>query len=365
MRKEENMKKKKLQILAFLAIVFVSLTHPGCQNKPVPVEIEEIEVTEILNLSALKPTFKVSSVLPNISAFEMDQDQNLYFCDTQNHRSLKYNKEGRFLKQIGQIGQVEDGLYYPIGLRVQNGKVYILNVEGKNLKTFDTEGRFISRIEFDNAYCAESMVKENDRFYVNIRYKDKENFNKQKLISIFSDNGAKKGSFVRVLQPARLYPFSEFNACYLEKENGKLYGAFKCYPVIFCYDLKDGREIYYRDLLKDGIAEFDALYQFGIDNGADLPHDLKMERGVKTVLYIKAFAAAPNGDVYLGLCLENNPTQAIVLRFDDKGILKKRLRLKWKGQSISFVGKIIFQAPGKRYVAGQLESGKDFHLFRF
>lgn len=74
---------------------------------------------------------------------------DLFVLDNMNHRVLVF-REGRFLRQIGQIGQGEGDLHQPVAMCIdKNDRLYIVDQENKRIQIFLSDGSPYGRFQAD------------------------------------------------------------------------------------------------------------------------------------------------------------------------------------------------------------------------
>ena len=75
----------------------------------------------------------------------LDSKENLYVVDQNNKRIQKFNKQGQFITQFGQIGEEKLGTPTNIAIDKQDF-IYILDKDKSYFLRFDSKGAFINRI---------------------------------------------------------------------------------------------------------------------------------------------------------------------------------------------------------------------------
>ncbi|MFZ3170838.1 MAG: 6-bladed beta-propeller [Carboxydocellales bacterium] len=66
-------------------------------------------------------------------------NQNVYVTDVGKQRILKFDLNGKLLIQVGKEGEKPDELYYPQGLKVVNGKLYVADSNNYRLKVYNAD----------------------------------------------------------------------------------------------------------------------------------------------------------------------------------------------------------------------------------
>ena len=350
-------------IIIFFAM-FSALAAPAC--KPGKIPVQEIEAREILDLSNLEPKIDDGDLGEYSCAFAMDETENLYFADSQQHCVLKFDIKGRFLNRIGHVGMEGDGLYYPWGLFIEKDKLYILDNRGRSLKIYDTAGNFVSWMKFSDAYWAETLCVDKGNIFLNIRYFDEKNYNQHKLISVFSEKGKKKDAFGKIIRSHKFFGYSFFNTSYLTSVKNKIYGAFRFYPAVFCYDFT-GREVYYHDLKNSKIEEIQRLNKEGIEGGMDMPGAIKTaEWGARAINYCSSFAVDREGRGYMSVdCYDQKSSRNTIICVDTAGIPQKKLKLTLHGKPVRRIDQLIITGKNKRCAIGNIEGSKRVYLFKF
>lgn len=76
----------------------------------------------------------------------------IYVSDTNNHRVVVFDYNGRVVRKFGDTGDQSKRLIFPYGLAVVNGEVYVADAGLMKVAVFDTQGNF-------RRYFAEKVLK--------------------------------------------------------------------------------------------------------------------------------------------------------------------------------------------------------------
>lgn len=345
-------------LIEMILIFFLFLLNP-VSGEDYPTR--EIEVTPLLNLNTLEPKVNVIQLtIISRSFFSVDSKENLYFLDTSNHRILKFNKDGKFISQIGSIGQSEKDLYNPVGIFVTNNTLYILDDAGKKIKLFSLNGNYLSSFAIENAHLSGSLYVCNDLILVNVKYRNKESYNQEKLIAIFNKKGKRIKNVGKIIKCNKIAGYLTFNSIFINVVDNIIFGGFSYYPVIFAFDF-EGRELFYKNLT-DLVKEIQELIEYGKKMGFDTPESMKEEWGVRAVIYCSGFGVDKNKHIYYALNVSHQK-KYLVLHFDEKGALLEKIIFK-NGKRVIQVIHLYVDEQGNRWGIGFIE--KDgFFLFKF
>lgn len=295
--------------------------------------------------------------LPNMVA--MDRNENVYYCEVDHHRVVKFSIDGHFETQFGRIGQDEQGLYYPMGITIHNGVLYILDNEGKSLKSYHQDGRFINAVTFDEKtiYRADAIVIDNSNVYTDARYRSRDWKNKG-LISVYFMEGQKRRAFGRAIIGDRIQLYLNRNIIYMEIRSGRIYGAYKYSPTIFCYTL-EGKELFSLDLRTIDAGElFNSRFRHleELDDGSN-------PNKVTSYVYFHDFSL----DEYCNYQLIFNYfdlKDAHALIINTNGQPLKKIKFRNKGKPVFPLAKVFRSPTGKTYVIGSLPGSKELSLFK-
>lgn len=257
-----------------------------------------VTLEPVFNLSNLSPRINPANIVSFPSTIAVDESSNIYICDGDKHRILKFRLQGNLVKQIGRDGQSKQDLHYPQGILIKDGILYVLDDGGKQVKLFNYEGNYIKSFEINEPrpYCSDSILVHGKYIYLDTRYQVKD-WNDRNLISVFTVNGKIEGSFGRILPSKRRLVYRVMNRTYLSLYNGTLYGSFITAPVVFRYSL-DGKELLFRDLRHMDIdVEVNGMFKKSIDN----PDDDPVPGRVRVIAYINGFIIDQNGNYLLTL----------------------------------------------------------------
>ena len=307
----------------------------GCSpQKRETVVLKTVQIEPILELDSLRPKVDVNqSLLYHVgNVLEIDDDKNLYFLDTPRHRIMKYTMGGKFVTQIGSIGQDDESLYYPSGIAIDLGILYILDQEGRRIKLFTLDGDFISGFQIHDAYGAESISVKDSKVFASVKYNNKES-NQNKLVSVFNSEGNRIDEFLSLIETVSFPAHVMFNKVVLFSRDSAIYSGHKFFPILRRYDLKNRRE-WIKDLLEANIDEIHGIYEEGKRRSVDQPNSIKEEDGVFAMNYCTGLAVGVDGFIYYALNYDRS-MKGMVLKFDTKGDLLEKMSFLYHDKLLS------------------------------
>lgn len=80
---------------------------------------------------------------------DVDSIQNIYVLDVQNHRLLKFDRNGQFLWKTGRKGQGPGEIESPHDIKVMNNGSIVVADHGGNLHYFDKTGNFQKMVRLE------------------------------------------------------------------------------------------------------------------------------------------------------------------------------------------------------------------------
>ncbi len=88
----------------------------------------------------------------SIPQLAFDSDENLYILDTGNHRVVVFDRDGRFVRQIGRRGNGPGELNMPTGVTTSaDGKVVVQDVGNSNISIFERDGTFLFTLPMERS----------------------------------------------------------------------------------------------------------------------------------------------------------------------------------------------------------------------
>jgi hypothetical protein len=118
------------------------------------------------------PDTSKSNILYRPTTVRSDSRGNVFVLDAGNHRIMEFAQDGRFLKQIGHIGQGPGDLLRPVDFVIDKGDyLYVLEDGNKRISIFDSDGCFRKAFPIRYGYTPFSIcVKGDGKIMVNIPF---------------------------------------------------------------------------------------------------------------------------------------------------------------------------------------------------
>ena len=121
----------------------------------------------------------------------LDQKNNhLMIVDNDNHRFLFYSRDGKFIKEIGEVGFDNGQFRYPYSITLdKQGRIYIVDVLNTRVQVFSPQGEFLRTIgewgiEKGQFFRPQGIaIDHKERIYVT------ESYQKIGVIQLFSQDG--------------------------------------------------------------------------------------------------------------------------------------------------------------------------------
>lgn len=347
--------------IAFLALLMGLLScQPGKSTG-----VKTITIRSTVSLADASPCI-MNSRLFSLNYFAADDRNNIYLTDIQYHRVLKYDGRGRFLRQIGSIGQSFGDLYAPIACWVKGDVLFILNDGGKEVSRFSLDGTALSSFEIKEAWLSDSLCVGDHYLFAGVKYSDPTNYNSLPLLTAFSEDGKKTADIGRLIQTSFRAGYINFNKIVLAVSGQTIFGAFIHQPIIFSYAF-DGTERFYVSLDDIAIPQFEEKSKKAHDGTRDTPDVQKTDLSFRGVVYCEGFGVGPDMSIYYAINdyrrLPANERKHLILNIDKNGLLNEKLILRHKGRNIRTYG-LYIDPRGIRYGIGSIQDENCF-LFKF
>ncbi len=243
--------------VSFLTILSVFLLfiniNCGPNTKQYPTFTLQMEPFAVVN-----DTIK-SHILYQPSIVRIDLKGNIFLLDQGNNRVVEYSSNGKYLKQIGSIGQGPGDLLNPNYIDIDgNDNLFVLEVGNKRISVFDSSGIFINSFLTPGGPDPVSIcVISNKKVLVN-----QPEINGP-LFYVYNSDGKLIDSLGRV-ESFENPPFKgpNFVATYVYNSvdarfdgKGRIYVSYRDRPLLKCYS-ESGKLIYDKNLTG---SEIDSL----------------------------------------------------------------------------------------------------------
>lgn len=173
-----------LFLLLFLLYLFYLFTRPP---QFVGGERRETGISPIFSIYGFG-TERISRP----DAVALDEDGNMYVTDTDNHRIVVFDRNGRFLAKFGKAGKAQGELWFPNGIAVApGGNIYVLSKALDKITIYNKNYRPIWEVSIPNPQAAAVVGK---RLYVATDRGVMIGDLAGKLLATFGKKGRAKGS---------------------------------------------------------------------------------------------------------------------------------------------------------------------------
>ena len=82
----------------------------------------------------------------NICGVAVDNDENVYISDSGHHCIFKFNKRGKLQKKFGKEGSGPGEFYFPRGLAVADGRVFVCDRYNYRIQVLTTELELVTQL---------------------------------------------------------------------------------------------------------------------------------------------------------------------------------------------------------------------------
>jgi len=343
---------------------FITFQNSATTRQP-DIKTRIIQVKTIFDIGKLTPKYTPGFAMSN-RLFDIDKNGNFFFLESLKHRVLKFSPTGKFITQVGSIGQDDPGLYFPTAIKISGDTLYISDYYGRKLKCFSLDGGFKSVFNIPNSVSANYIDVDKDKIYVNSRVKSVKEFNHSHLISVYDEKGNKVTEFGQIIECQNIYGYLVFNTGYFSIAGGYLIGAFSNSPVIFKYDLA-GKQSFSKDIVSMKAHEFVLLENESKRPGFDTPQKIRGDTGqVDTIRFCSGFDVDDNLHAYYSVFIEK--VEPCIYHFDANGDILERLILKSSNRTIKVKHIHIDKNTNKKYGIGFLNGSggkEDAMLFEY
>lgn len=158
------------------------------------------------------------------SSIRVDREGYIWVMDVDNHRLMKYDGKGEFLKQIGSAGQGPGEFMWLCDFTIRGDKIYV--AERNKVKILDKNGREIESFGVDKRPI---RIGVDSKGLIYLSFKS-HLYSKEPLISIYSSRGKKIDSLGFPLPGKGLETLFDID----RKDN--IWLVFKRIPIIRKYD---------------------------------------------------------------------------------------------------------------------------------
>jgi DNA-binding beta-propeller fold protein YncE len=167
-----------------VGVFFLALAAMACQSRTVVKEeiVPETTLSAILELGGQYG--EPDHVFSHPWDVEVDEEDNLYVLDGDNHRIMVYSSDGEFLRQIGSAGSGPGEFYgcrdFCLG---GDGKIYVAEAGNSRVQVLTGEGEYLTEFPLQHEITALEMGP-NGNLYINADATESNN-----LVDVFSPAG--------------------------------------------------------------------------------------------------------------------------------------------------------------------------------
>jgi hypothetical protein len=345
-----------------LVLILFTFIINACINGIKKIETKELSAYSAVNLNNFEPELNLGMFIFIDCKFCTDKDGSLYFLDFLNHRILNFTEKGKFIRQIGRIGKDKNGLFYPGCFSLYDSRFYIFDEGGKKLKIWDISGNFLFERRFENVFIADSSCITDKYIIFSPKYKDRINYNKKKLISVYTKASKKIKNFGKIIKCKNYEAYVVFNKISLKVKNNYIYGCFENYPIVFCYNI-EGKEVFYKDLREFNIKEINNIDKKFKTGGFDTPESIKRKKGIYSIRFNSSIEIDNRNNIYISIQMFQ-PFKSVILKLDKDGNLLQKIYLKYKEKPIHDIFQVYRIKNNLFYIIGKIIDDKDLYLFK-
>jgi hypothetical protein len=354
---------KMITLPKFIILVCVISILCYCSENGSP-KIDIINIHQAVDLSEFKPSLNLEKAFLSmafaINVWDIDDKGNYYFLDIHNHRVLKFGENRQFLMQFGSIGQEKDSLYYPSGIFLYKGTLFILDQEGKKVKSFSLYGSFLSSFEIKDAFSTESIFIANDEILLSVKCRSNKGYNENRLVSVFSLTGQKLRDFGNVVKSVKYDGYLMFNRVRVFGQGKRVFIPHNFWPLVRIFEGE--KEIKTINLLDLELDEINEIAGDGKKRNVDTPLSITGEKGVRSMIYCSGFSPISQKEFYYAANFERN-TKSVLFILDENGRCKKRMKFEFMGKPLMI--KAIKYKDGDKYCIATREQEQKIYLFKF
>ncbi len=219
---------------------------------------------------------------------------DLFLLDNNNHRILAF-REGRFLRQIGQIGQTDGDLHQPSALGIDSSnRLYVVDQENSRIQVFQGDGAPYGRFPADT-HTNTIAISSSGEILIN-------NPNKKALITVYSRRGREVRTSGQLVPLSRGFPgrpddekmLVPLGRAYLSVDASGIYVTFQFMPLVQKYTEKGG---FLWEARLTGEAVNDLVRTFWKEPGSKRPKSSRAFDGLSLPDIVTAATIAANGNL--------------------------------------------------------------------
>lgn len=353
--------KRAVIITKLIIFVFAIYILCYCNGNGSP-KIDIVSVKKIHDLADVKPSLNLEQTFLSmwyaVNFWEIDDKGNYYFLDIYNHRVLKFGENWQFLMQFGVIGQEEDSLYYPNGIFLYKDTLFVLDQEGKKVKSFSLDGTFLDAFDIKDAFASESIFIANDEILLSVKYRFMEGYNENGLVSVFSLTGQKLREFGKVVKSVKYSGYLMFNRVRIFQQGKRVFIPHKYLPVVRIFEGK--QEVKTINMLDINLEEINEIYEYGKRMKVDTPDSVKKELESRAITYCSGFYPISQKEFYY-VANYYRHKKSVVFILDENGTCKKRMNFEFNGKPLKI--KDIKCKNSNKYCIAKM--GQKIYLFKF
>jgi hypothetical protein len=188
---------------------------------------------------------------------DTDEENNIYVCDARRNSIVVFDRDGRFVREIGRRGEGPGEFEMPFEFCYDNGKLFVWDQGNRRVQILDSLGNYLGGFR---VFRALQSISQSDSMIITHQIYNQNEATQFALITLMDREGHVKKSFGssinQTINMPRLPPGA--SDVLLKVYKDRVYALFQYYPVLRVYSL-DGtlleafrfRGEIYRDLVQD------------------------------------------------------------------------------------------------------------------
>jgi len=282
---------------------------------------------------------------------------------------MKYDLKGKFIAQIGSIGQGKENLYQPWGIFIENDVLVVLNENATEIKIFSLEGVYQSSFTIQNIWYCYSLFVKNGFIYLNIIQKSKPEDSEDELIAVYSKTGEVIQKIGPLVKCRSVYGYATFNEILMGASKDRLFWAHVNTPRMGYGRIDHYENSTITNLITTKMPEFRNHAEWAKNEGHDTPDEEKQNKNhqMRFVRYCYGFWVDEQNRIYYASLVLSDSTKThksiyAIRVIQDDGKILETIIPRFRGEIIE-LSHMIVGPQNVRYGIGEIKGKTLFFKF--